>query len=144
MTVTETTLHKLNGKPFYTWKQREDKTWYRVPVQSASSDLLGVIEGEDKFEFRYEVTLPEMKESAKLWIPVPQSDRFQTIELASLGAPVEHQMLEEKKYGNTILYMELSPEHSGKKVELIYDVERQGKNHMRKIHRQRYIWTPVY
>lgn len=127
MTVTETTLHKLNGKPFYTWKQREDKTWYRVPVQSASSDLLGVIEGEDKFEFRYEVTLPEMKESAKLWIPVPQSDRFQTIELAALGAPVEHQMLEENKYGNTILYMELSPEHSGKKVELIYDVERQEK-----------------
>ena len=25
MSVTETTLHKLNGKPFYTWKQREDK-----------------------------------------------------------------------------------------------------------------------
>ncbi|MCK5440570.1 MAG: transglutaminase domain-containing protein, partial [Maribacter sp.] len=45
----------------------------------------------------------------------------------TLGAPVEHQMLEEKKYGNTILYMELSPEHSGKKVELIYDVERQEK-----------------
>jgi len=128
MTVTETTLHKLNGKPLYTWKQREDKTWYRVPVQNASSDLLGVIEGEDRFEFRYEVTLPEMKESAKLWIPVPQSDRFQTIELASLGAPVKHQMLEEKKYGNTILYMELSPEHSGEKVELIYDVERQEKN----------------
>ena len=127
MTVTETTLHKLNGKPFYTWKQRKDKTWYRVPVQSASSDLLGIIEGEDRFEFHYEVTLPEMKESAKLWIPVPQSDRFQTIELTTLGAPVEHQMLEEKKYGNTILYMELSPEHSGKKVELIYDVERQEK-----------------
>ena len=47
MNVTETTLHKLNGKPFYTWKQRKDKTWYRMPVQNASNDLLGVIEGED-------------------------------------------------------------------------------------------------
>ena len=128
MAVTETTLHKLNGKPFYTWKQRKDKTWYRKPVQNASSDLLGVIEGEDKFEFHYEVTLPEIKASAKMWIPVPQSDRFQTVELLAIEAPVEHQILEEKYYGNSILYMELSPEHSGQQLELVYDVERQEKN----------------
>ena len=127
MSVTETTLHKLNGKPFYTWKQRKDKTWYRLPVQNATSDLLGVIEGEDSFEFKYEVTLPEINESAKIWIPVPQSDRFQTVQMKALEAPVEHQILKEKKYGNTILYMELSPEHSGKKVQLIFDVERQEK-----------------
>jgi len=127
MTVTETTLHKLNGKPFYTWKQRKDKTWHRVPVQKASSDLLGVVEGTDEFQFRYEVTLPEMDASAKMWIPVPQSDRFQTVELINATVPVEYQMLEEKQYGNTILYMELSPDHSGEKVELIYDIERQEK-----------------
>ncbi len=127
MTVTETTLHKLNGKPFYTWKQRKDKTWYRMPIQNASSDLLGVIEGEDKFEFHYEITLPEMKESAKMWIPVPQSDRFQTVELKTIEAPVEHQILKEKNYGNSILYIELSPEHSGQQLELVYDVKRQEK-----------------
>ncbi len=127
MTVTETTLHKLNGKPFYTWKQRKNKTWYRLPVQNATSDLLGVIEGEDKFEFHYEVTLPEMAASAKIWIPIPQSDRFQTVELLKIEAPAEHQILEEKNNGNSIFYMELSPEHSGKKLELVYDVERQEK-----------------
>ncbi len=127
MKVTETTLHKLNGKPFYTWKQRKDKTWYRMPVQNASFDLLGVIEGEDSFEFHYEITLPKIKESAQLWIPIPQSDRFQTVVLTSLTAPAEHRMLEEKTNGNTILYMELTPEHSGKKVVLVYDVERQEK-----------------
>ena len=127
MSVTETTLHKLNGKPFYTWKQRKNKTWYRVPVQNASSDLLGVIEGEDKFEFIYEVTLPEMKESTKMWIPFPKSDRFQTVKLIALTAPTEHQILEERTYGNIILYMELTPEHSGRKVELVYHVERQEK-----------------
>ena len=127
MIVTETTLHKLNGKPMYTWKQRKDKTWYRVPVQEASNDLLGVIEGEDKFEFRYEVTLPEMKKSAKIWIPVPQSDTFQDVTLTTLKTPVEHQMLEEKEYGNSVLYMELFPEDSGKKVELVYDVSRKEK-----------------
>jgi len=127
MTVTETTLHKLNGKPFYTWKQHEDKTWHRVPVKKASTDLLGVIEGTDSFEFRYEVTIPELQQSAKLWIPVAQSDRFQTVELKSLKAPLEHQIIYEKEYGNKILYLEPSPEHSGKKVALIYQVERQEK-----------------
>lgn len=127
MTVTETTLHKLNGKPFYTWKQRKDKTWHRVPVEKASSELLGVIEGEDRFEFRYEVTLPEMKEPARMWIPVPQSDRFQTVKMVSLDAPAEHRMLREEAYGNAVMYMELSPEHSGKKIALTYDVARQEK-----------------
>lgn len=127
MTVTETTLHKLNGKPFYAWKQRKDKTWYRMPVQNATSDLLGVIEGEDKFEFHYEVTLPEIAASAKIWIPVPQSDRFQTVEVLKIEAPVEYQILKEKNNGNSILYMELSPAESGQQLELVYDVERQEK-----------------
>ncbi len=128
MTVTETTLHKLNGKPFYTWKQREDKTWYRRPIENASNDLLGIKEGEDHFEFRYEVTLPEITEEAKIWIPVPQSDRFQQIEIKNLETPVTHKILEEDKYGNSILFMELGPEQSGEKLTLVYDVTRQEKN----------------
>ena len=99
MTVTEYTAHKLNGKPFYTWKQRKDKTWYRIPLNNASQDLLGVKQGQDQFEFRYEVTLPEMKESARMWIPIPQSDRFQEIELSSLETPADYQILEEEHYG---------------------------------------------
>ena len=108
MTVTETTLHKLNGKPYYTWKQRKDKSWYRMPIENASTDLLGIKEGEDRFEFHYEVNLPEMQETAKIWIPVPQSDRFQSVKLLEIEAPTAHQLLREKYYGNTILYMELS------------------------------------
>lgn len=128
MTVTETTLHKLNGKPFYTWKQRKDKTWYRMPLQNASTDLLGVIEGEDAFEFHYEVTLPEIKELAKIWIPVPQTDRFQSVEIKDIKAPVAYRMLKEKIHENSVLFMELTPEHSGKRVELVYDVKRVEKN----------------
>ena len=48
MTVTETTVHKLNGKPFYLWEQKRDKTWHRVPVKDASKSLLGVITGRDE------------------------------------------------------------------------------------------------
>lgn len=128
MNVTEKTLHKLNGKPFYTWKQRKDKTWYRLPVQGATSDLLGVVEEKDSFNFRYEVTLPEMKEDARMWLPVPQSDAFQNVAMVSIESPVEHQMLQEKKYGNTIMHMQFSPEDSGKKVEIVYAVNRYEKN----------------
>lgn len=127
MEVTETTLHKLNGKPMYTWKQRKDKTWYRVPVEGASEDLLGVIQGEDSFEFKYEVTLPEMKEAGKMWIPIPQSDPFQTISQISQDIPIPYRTLEEKEFGNSILFLELSPEDSGKKLELVYNVHRKEK-----------------
>ena len=128
MRVTETTLHKLNGKPFYSWKQREDKTWYRVPIKGASNDLLGVIEDRDHFEFHYEVTIPEMKEPGKMWLPMPQSDPFQKITLVSKETPVPYQLIEEKEFGNSIIYLELLPEHSGKKMKFTYDVERKEKS----------------
>ena len=128
MTVTETTLHKLNGKPFYTWKQRKDKTWYRMPLESATNDLLGIIEGEDQFVFSYEVTLPEMNEASKIWIPIPQTDDFQKVEVVSIKTPSEHKILKEAYYGNSVLFMDLLPEQSGKKVELVYEVQRQEKH----------------
>ena len=43
MTVTETTVHKINGQPFYLWKQQPDGTWIRESVDEASRALLGVI-----------------------------------------------------------------------------------------------------
>ena len=127
MDVTETTVHKLNGKPFYAWKQQEDKTWKRVPVEGASRNLLGVIEGRDKFEFYYKVVLPEIKEKAEMWIPIARSDEYQTIEVLSLEAPGKHVMLEDKTNKNTILYLELGPEHSGQSVAVTYAADRLEK-----------------
>ncbi len=128
MKVTETTLHKLNGKPFYSWKQRKDKTWYRMPMEEASNDLLGIIEGEDRFHFRYEVSLPEIEEAAKIWLPIPQSDKWQNIDNVSITSPVAYDYSKEEKYGNKIVYIDLSPEESGEKVVLEYDVVRREKN----------------
>ena len=127
MTVTETSVHKLNGKPFYSWKQREDKTWHRVPVETSSTALLGVVEGRDKFEFHYRAELPEMKEAAKMWIPIAQSDDYQSVEILSVSAPGTHRMLEEEQYGNTILFLDLGPGDSGRAVEIRYAVERKEK-----------------
>lgn len=128
MKVTETSVHKLNGKPFYSWKQKEDKTWHRVPVEASTTELLGVIEGEDHFEFHYEAVLPEMKEAGRMWVPIAQSDEYQTVKLISMKVPGKQQMLQEREFANNILYVEVGPEHSGQKLEIIYDVSRKEKS----------------
>jgi transglutaminase-like putative cysteine protease len=128
MTVTETTVHKLNGKPYYAWKQKEDKTWHRVEVKEASTRLLGVIEGRDEFEFYYRIQLPEITGNAKMWLPIATSDTFQTVKLASLKVPGAHRMLTDPEFGNTILFTELGPAHSKETVEIIYKVKRLEKS----------------
>ena len=127
MEVTRLDVHKLNGKPYYTWKQGENKSWYTVPVKNASNDLLGVVEAQDQFTFTYEIRLPEISESAQMWVPIAQSDQFQDIEILSLVSPGKHEMINEDKYGNTILYIELLPEDSNEKILINYSVHRKEK-----------------
>ncbi|SMG11754.1 Transglutaminase-like superfamily protein [Marivirga sericea] len=128
MDVTQTTVHKLNGKPFYSWKQKKDKTWHRVPIESASNELLGVIEGQDEFEFYYETTLPAIEEKAKVWIPIAQTDQFQDIEIKSMQISGQDQMILEKEYGNKILFLQLGPKHSNKNIKITYHVKRIEKS----------------
>ena len=127
MEVTQTTVHKLNGKPFYTWRQKADKTWGQVPVKGASNDLLGVVEGEDQFTFQYSVVLPETKESARMWIPVPKTDRWQKVTLTHSKLTGNYMEIEDQRYGNAIFYFEFGPSDSGKELRLDYDVVRREK-----------------
>lgn len=127
MDVTETTVHKLNGKPFYTWKQKKDKTWERKPVEGASRELLGVIEGKDNFEFQYEVVLPELTGASRMWIPVATTDEYQTVAIKSMKTIGEQHTLNDKQNSNTILYLELGPEHSHDTVRIVYVAERREK-----------------
>jgi transglutaminase-like putative cysteine protease len=128
MTVTETTIHKLNGQPFYLWKQLEDQTWVRTEVDDASRALLGVVEENDRFEFFYQATLPEIDGPARMWIPLPSSDDFQTIEEREMVVPGDHRILTEARFGNRVLFLELGPEHSGELIALRYEVERIEKS----------------
>lgn len=127
MIVTETTVHKLNGKPYYVWKQNEDKTWERVPVEDASKELLGIVTGRDAFEFHYQATLPAITGSALCWLPLGKSDDFQTVTVKSMSVPGVPTTLVDKTHGNHILFLELKPEDSGKQLEIVYDVERLEK-----------------
>lgn len=128
MTVTETIVHKINGQPFYAWKRKADRTWHRVPVEKASMRDLGVVTGTDAFEFRYRAALPRMAEPARMWLPLPATDAFQTVEVKSLSAPGRRRILEERKFGNRVLFLELEPEDSGKTVEIVCEVKRREKS----------------
>jgi len=127
MVVTETTVHKVNGKPLYAWKQRSDKTWHRVEVDDAAPELLGVISGRDEFEFIYQAFLPEIGGSAALWLPFPASDAFQTINVMAIETPARYEILHESEYGNRVLFMKLGPEHSGQAVTMRFQVQRLEK-----------------
>ncbi|MHC4120719.1 MAG: transglutaminase-like domain-containing protein [Planctomycetota bacterium] len=127
MTVTETTVHKFNGKPFYVWKQRRDKTWRRAPFKGAPPELLGVIKGRDEFEFLYRARLPEIDEAARMWIPLPSTDSFQTVEVKSIDAPGQRQILRDREYGNSVLFLKLGPADSGKTITIRSHVRRLEK-----------------
>lgn len=127
MTVTETTAHKINGRPLYLWEQASDKTWYRVTTDGASEALLGVVRGEDAFEFRYRASLPEIGGPARMWLPLPSSDAFQTVEMKEIRAPGKRSVLEERAHGNRVLFLELGPVDGGKTVEMRFHVTRKEK-----------------
>lgn len=127
MTVTETTVHKLNGQPYYLWKQNEDKRWVRAPVDDASKDLLGVLTGQDTFEFRYQATLPVITGPARCWIPLASSDDFQKVTVKSIQVPGVRRTLVDSAHGNQVLFLDLGQEHSGKSLEIVYDVVRFEK-----------------
>ena len=128
MQVTETTVHKLNGQPFYAWEQNSDGTWQRIPLKDASEGHLGVIRDHDEFEFLYRATLPEITTSARMWLPLAATDSFQTVEVKSINAPGKQSILQERQYGNKVLFLELGPDDSGKKVEIRYQVQRLEKS----------------
>ena len=89
MEVTQKSVHKINGKPYYTWRQAEDGSWTTVPVEKASRDLLGVKEGEDHFQFTYTCILPEWQGTASLWIPLARTDDYQKIKNMRIESPIE-------------------------------------------------------
>ena len=127
MEVTETSVHKLNGKPYYAWKQKADKTWFRLPMKEATTGLLGVVEGTDDFEFYYHVSLKDLKSNSKVWIPIASSDAYQDVEVLSIHFPVPYQTLKDDEFGNKILMAELSPKNSGDSILISYRVNRKER-----------------
>lgn len=62
------------------------------------------------FEFSYVTKIPGLPPDAKLsriWIPVPQSDPYQTIGDLKIESPFPYAMHRDSEYGNAYLYLEV-------------------------------------
>ena len=127
MNITQTSVHKLNGKPYYSWKQNTDKTWYKMPLAQSDNALLGVKEGKDSFEFYYDITVPTLIEKAEIWVPLALSDAFQEVEILEKKLPAAAKVLKDQANTNEVLYMNLGPEHSGQRIFISYSVKRSEK-----------------
>lgn len=127
MTVTKTDVHKINGQPYYSWKQNPDRTWRRVPVEQAPPEQLGVILGTDSFEFLYRVPLPKLSGQARMWLPFASTGPFQTVRLISIKAPGTRRLIKDREHGNRVLFLTFGSEASGKTVEIRYAVRRREK-----------------
>ncbi len=127
MRVTDTHVHKLNGQPFYLWEQETSGTWIRTKVDGASAKLLGIIEGEDRFEFLYQAMVPALTAPARMWVPVPTTDLFQTVTPKEMQVPGTSRTIREKRYKNTVIVTDLAPTDGGKTVRLRFEVVRKEK-----------------
>ncbi len=123
-TVTETTVHKIDGQPIYAWDQKDDGTWARVPVSDAPDRLLGVIRGEAQFVFDYRVKVPALAGPARLWLPLARSDEAQSVRVERIRAPASRRELDERAHGNKVLFVTLGPNDGGSTVEVRYQVKR--------------------
>lgn len=128
MGVTETTVHKANGKPFYNWRQLKDKSWKRVRVDQSDNRLMGVLEGDDHFLFNYEAEIPELADSAQLWVPFAQTDPFQEVTIREVEVAAEDtSFIADAEYGNRMLFATMSRKHSGSQLRIVYEVKRREK-----------------
>lgn len=94
---------------------------------AAAPDVPRIVKGVDRFEFTYQLTLPEIKESARLWVPVATADRHQKVEIDSITGNENYQDIRDPDFNNRILFMELAPGDSGKTLTVRYKVSR-GEN----------------
>jgi transglutaminase-like putative cysteine protease len=81
------------------------------------------------FLFTYNATLTDLPAGkvARVWLPVPSSNDYQTVEIADTKSlPAGHKIAKEPAYGNQILYAEVKPDKDGNAtLAITYKVTRR-------------------
>jgi transglutaminase-like putative cysteine protease len=80
------------------------------------------------FRFTYSFTVKDIPSQAKqvrVWVPVAQTDRHQTVRVLAVKAPVKTRMTVEPEYGNRMMYTEFQNPAGGKaEFALEYEITR--------------------
>lgn len=84
------------------------------------------------FEFTCMTRVPKPPADAKmlrLWIPLPQSDAYQTIRRMRIASPVRYSRQREAEYGNQYLYAEIPAAQVTKPLEIRLSFEVVRREH---------------
>ncbi len=83
---------------------------------------------ERTFRFTYSFTVKDIPTGTKVvrvWVPVPPSDKHQSVRLVSVKAPTSTRMGKDAQYGNTMAYSEIhDPASSTAEFTWVYEVTR--------------------
>lgn len=87
------------------------------------------VAGQDSYEFRYEVKMPELKtgDKAELWLPLASSDAFQTVERTVSAPGLKVTESSDPDFNNTVLHVTAGPADAAKTVTVDYKVKRLEK-----------------
>lgn len=85
--------------------------------------------GQDRFEFNYSLTLPDLKEgqTARIWIPIAESDPFQSVELIEKSDGIKFKETVDQKFHNRAWIIDFDKKSAGKKINFKYRVLRKEK-----------------
>ncbi len=95
-----------------------------IPSLAAADD---VVHERDHFQFTYRLTLPKLTGPAQWWLPLAQTDAFQTVQIDHLAAPLSYREIIDQSEKNKLLYLTPGAAESGRKIEIVYTVERREK-----------------
>jgi transglutaminase-like putative cysteine protease len=81
------------------------------------------------FRFTYNFTVKDIPSGTKrvrVWVPVPQTDRHQSVRVLSIKAPGKTRMTQEPEYGNRMMYAEFQNSAAGNaEFTLEYEITRR-------------------
>jgi len=85
-----------------------------------------------QFEFTYQVRVPALPAGSgalRLWIPLPPSDRYQTITGLRIESRVKYKIGREAEYGNRYAYFEVDPQHAASGFEILMRFQVTRREH---------------
>lgn len=84
-----------------------------------------------KFRFTYvaSIPVPADAKSSRIWIPLPQSDQYQTIRDLKIEAPFAYARHRDPEYGNEYLYFDVPASHVPQPAEVRVNFEATRREH---------------
>ena len=87
-----------------------------------------IVRGTDRFELVYQLTVPELSASGRLWIPLAKPDAHQKFEVLTIQSSIAWHRALDSAGRNDILVLEPGPADQGQHITLRYQVTRKEKH----------------